>query len=126
MNHLWASVILLWHHFNFSYQYWLLLNDLHDLVPFKTCMDQAASEHARCKLVLHALMQNWAQQLHTSVECCDLAIRQLLVTLNFEKSANLGNTAFRIHMTNPKLLGATEWAFMIDQAVFDPAYAASD
>jgi len=71
-------------------------------------------------------MQNWAQQLHTSVECCDLAIRQLLVTLNFEKSANLGNTAFRIHMTNPKLLGATEWAFMIDQAVFDPAYAASD
>lgn len=71
-------------------------------------------------------MRWMAQQLHTSVECCDLAIRQLLVTLYFEKSANLGNTAFRIHMTNPKLFGATEWAFMIDQAVFDPACAASD
>jgi len=68
-------------------------------------------------------MQDCAQQLHTSVECCDLAIRQLLVTLYFEKSANLGNTAFRIHMTNPKLFGATEWAFMIDQAVFNPACA---
>ena len=47
MNDLWAGVILLWHHFNFSYQYWLLLNNLHDLVPFKTCMDHAASERAR-------------------------------------------------------------------------------
>ena len=47
MTDLGASVILLWHHFNFSYQHWLLLNDLDDLVSFKTCMDQAASEHAR-------------------------------------------------------------------------------
>lgn len=36
-GHLWTGVVFCWHHFYFCYEYRLLLDDLHDLVPLKTC-----------------------------------------------------------------------------------------
>ena len=36
-GHLWTGVVFCWHHLNFCYEYRLLLNDLQDLIPFKTC-----------------------------------------------------------------------------------------
>lgn len=62
-----------------------------------------------------------AQQMHTSIECCDLAVRQPAVTFYFEKSANLGDTTLRVYMIDAKSFRATEWAFMVDEAILNSA-----
>ena len=60
-----------------------------------------------------------AQQ--TSIECCDLAVRQPAVTFYFEKSANLGDTTLRVYMIDAKSFRATEWTFMVDKAILNSA-----
>ena len=100
----------------------MFLCDLLDLIPLHTwyrthtlASDNFVVEAAEPEI------NSKIQAVQTSAEDCNLPIWQFSVAFYFEKGANLTDTTFRTDMADAKPLGATKWAFVVDQAILHPA-----